>query len=316
MRILANDGISKTGKEMLEAAGYTIDTEHRPQDQLAQAINDGGYEILLVRSATKVDNVLMDACPGLKMVGRGGVGLDNVDKYHAKNNGIIVFNTPEASSRSVAELVVGSMFTLSRSLHDSARNLTQDDFGKLKKKYSNGIELRGKSIGIIGFGRIGQELASYAIAMGMDVFAVDLEDKEVIIPVEIYNKVIEVPVMVRKNFDVVRYCDFVSVHIPKQPNGDSAITYGDIELMKDGVIIINTSRGGVVNEDDLLDALETGKVAAAALDVFEDEPKPNPALLNHPKIFATPHIGAATVEAQYRIGTEIADIITAVYGTK
>ena len=316
MRILANDGISEKGKEMLEQAGYQVDTEHRPADRLAAAINEGEFEILIVRSATQVDEELIDSCPGLKMVLRGGVGLDNVDVYYAEANGIAVANTPKASSRSVAELVVANMFALSRGLHDSARNLGTGDFGQLKKKYSKGTELRGKTLGIVGFGRIGQELASYAMAIGMNVFAIDLEEREVNVEIDILNRTIEVPVLVRTRMDILRYCDFVSVHIPKQENGDSAISYGEIEMMKDGVVIINTSRGGVVNEDDLLDALGTGKVAAAALDVFEDEPKPNPELLNHPRILATPHIGAATLEAQDRIGEELADIIVSAFGAQ
>lgn len=315
MRILANDGISEAAKEILEKSGYYVDERHRPQNELAQAINEGEFEILLVRSATQVDSEIIDACPGLKMVGRGGVGVDNIDVYYAESSGIKVFNTPKASSRSVAELVVANMFALSRSLHDSARNLKEGEFNTLKKKYSKGTELRGKALGIVGFGRIGQEIASYALGLGMDIFAVDVEDREVVVNVNILNRTLEVPIMVSSNFNVLRYCDFVSVHIPKQENGDSAISYGEIEAMKDGVVIINTSRGGVVNEEDLLDALSTGKVYAAALDVFEDEPNPNPELLNHPRILATPHIGAATVEAQDRIGHEIVETIVSTFGT-
>lgn len=315
MRILANDGISEDGKFILEHAGYEVSTEKIPQDLLIKGINDGKFDILVVRSATQVTEEVLQGCPNLKLVVRAGVGLDNVDVLAAESLGIKVANTPAASSQSVAELVMGQMFALARGLHDSSRNLGYDDFNDLKKKYSKGIELKGKTLGIIGFGRIGQSLAAYALGIGMDILAFDVEERETTIPVKLYSSTHEVPVIVRTDMKgMLRYCDFVSVHIPKAENGDSVINAEELKWMKNGVILINAARGGVINEEDLIDALESGKVAAAGLDVFEDEPNPNEILLKHRNIIATPHIGAATVEAQDRIGNELANLILKEFG--
>lgn len=316
MRVLANDGITESGKAMLEEAGYTVSTQHHAQDDLAFKLNEGLYDILLVRSATKVTSDVIDACPNLKMIGRGGVGTDNIDTDHARANGIKVFNTPAASSDSVAELVIGQMFAVSRYLHESAEKMRTEDFKKLKKAYSEGTELRGKTIGIIGFGRIGRSLASYALGLGMNVLAVDIEERQAGIILQIADQFVTVGVEVTTDMhSVLPLCDFVSVHMPLQDNGDSVITSNEINLMKDGVVVINAARGGVINESDLIDALNSGKIAAAALDVFEDEPNPDKRLLSHPRIFATPHVGAGTLEAQERIGTELATIIKDHYGT-
>lgn len=315
MRILANDGISEDGKFILENAGYVVSTQKAPQDQLIEVINEQGFEILIVRSATKVTEEVLDACPGLKLVVRAGVGLDNVDVLAAEKNGIKVANTPASSSQSVAELVMGHMFALARGVHDSARNLGYDDFNHLKKKYSSGVELRGKTLGIIGFGRIGKALASYAFGIGMDVLAFDIEEHETEVELTLGYTTTKIPVIVRDDLKgMLRYCDFVSVHIPKAENGDSVINAEEISWMKDGVIVINAARGGVINEDDLIDALESGKIAACGLDVFEDEPNPNELLLKHRNILPTPHIGAATVEAQDRIGNELANLILDEFG--
>ena len=315
MRILANDGISSDGKFILEAAGYTVSTEKVSQDLLARAINEDKYDILIIRSATQADEELLSSCPNLKLVVRAGVGLDNVDLLAAKEYGIKVKNTPAASSQSVAELVMGQMFALARGLHDSARNIGYDEFDYLKKKYSKGIELRGKTLGIIGFGRIGRSLAGYAAGIGMDILPFDIEETETTIEIDVLGTTHEFPCFVRNDLrGMLRYCDFVSVHIPKTENGDSVINATELGWMKDGVILVNAARGGVVNEDDLIDALESGKVAAAGLDVFEDEPNPNELLLKHRNILPTPHIGAATVEAQDRIGNELANLILEEFG--
>lgn len=302
MKILANDGISSDAKKQLEENGYTVVTEKVNQEVLATKINEENYEGILVRSATKIRKDIIDACPGIKFIGRGGVGLDNIDVDYAREKGIFVFNTPASSSVSVAELVMGSMFAISRFIGNSAKNIDSVDFNKLKKDYSSGVELRGKTLGIIGFGRIGQSLASYAIGVGMNVLAVDIESKKVTIS----SNEIEVKTNID---DILPICDYISLHVPKQSNGNSVITKREFEMMKDGVRIINTSRGGVINELDLIEYLNNGKVSAAALDVFENEPNPLRELLIHPNILATPHIGAATQEAQDRIGQEIVDII-------
>ena len=315
MRILANDGISTDAKKQLEERGFTVITEKVSGEDLITKINEENYEGILVRSATKIRKDIIDACPNIKFVGRGGVGVDNIDVEYAREKGIFVFNTPASSSQSVAELVIGNMFAISRFIGKSARNIQNGDFNKLKKEYGSGVELRGKTLGIIGFGRIGQTLASYAIGIGMDVVAIDIEEKTVGISASTEKYKLSTYIDVKTNInDILPICDYISLHVPKQSNGNSVIGRNEFELMKDGVRIINTSRGGVVNELELIEYLNNGKVSAAALDVFENEPNPNSELLNHPKIACTPHIGAATVEAQDRIGSELAELIIAEFG--
>ena len=325
MKILANDGISEEGKLALENAGYTVVTEKVDQSDLINKINEENYEIVLVRSATKIKEDIIDDCPNLKLIGRGGVGMDNISVSYAREKGIKVINTPASSSQSVAELVIGQMFSLSRSLYDSSRNMDKEDFNYLKKKYANGIELRGKTLGIIGFGRIGQAVASYAIGMGMQVLAVDIEEKTETIQIElpwttsdgqdVFNK-IGIKIKTTTSIDeLLPKCDFISVHVPKQENGNSVINEREFNLMKKGTILVNAARGGVINEDDLLVTLDNGQVSGIALDVFENEPNPNKELLNHPRIAVTPHIGAATLEAQDRIGLELAELIKEEFGT-
>jgi len=313
MKILANDGISKLGQTLLENAGFTVITEKVNQEDLIDAVNNENYEAVLVRSATTVRKEVIDACPGLKLVGRGGVGMDNIDVAYAREKGVTVINTPAASSQSVAELVMGQLFAISRSLNDSFKNLDDSNFEALKKKYAKGVELRGKTIGIIGFGRIGQSVASYALGCGMNVVAVDHSDNTRNIKVEIGNgHEVVVPISpVTDMHEILGKCDYFSLHIPKQIDGSAVFTAKEFAQMKDGVRIVNAARGGVVNETDLLEALNSGKVAACGLDVFENEPTPMSALLSHEKIACTPHIGAATLEAQDRIGSELAELIIA-----
>lgn len=310
MRILANDGISNDAKNQLEERGFTVITEKVNQEDLITKINEENYEGILVRSATKIRKDIIDACPNIKFVGRGGVGVDNIDVEYAREKGIFIFNTPASSSQSVAELVIGNMFAISRFIGKSSKNIENGDFNKLKKEYGSGVELRGKTLGIIGFGRIGQTLASYAIGIGMNVVAIDIEEKTVGISASTDKYKLSTYVDVKTNInDILPICDYISLHVPKQSNGNSVIGRNEFELMKDGVRIINTSRGGVVNELELIEYLNNGKVAGAALDVFENEPNPMKELLSHPNILSTPHIGAATNEAQDRIGQEIVDII-------
>lgn len=314
MKVLANDGISPEGQEALEQSGFEVSTETIPQDQLIAKINEVGYAAILVRSATTVRKDLIDACPSIKVIGRGGVGMDNIDVDYARSKGINVINTPGASSQSVAELVIGSLFSLSRSTFHSNRAMPASgdkDFEVLKKKYAKGQELRGKQIGIVGFGKIGQAVASYALGVGMKVRAIDLFVESAEIPVVIQGHgAVKIHVETVKSLDeVIGELDYISLHVPKQENGAAVIGAAEFSKMKDGVILVNAARGGVIDESALIQALDSGKVRAAALDVFENEPSPRKDLLVHEKISSTPHIGAATTEAQTRIGLELAEQI-------
>lgn len=312
MKILANDGISDLGKSLIEAAGHEISTAKVAQEELAKTINEEGFDAVLVRSATTVRKEVIDACPGLKLIGRGGVGMDNIDVSYAREKGLTVINTPASSSQSVAELVMGQMLSISRFLNDSFKNIENGDFSALKKNFAKGVELRGKTLGIIGFGRIGQSLAAYALGVGMKVVAIERKARIQPITLKIAGQSIEVPVKVVANLaDVIGQLDYISIHVPKQPDGASVIGAAEFKLMKKGVRLVNTARGGVIEETALLEALDNGTVAAAALDVYENEPTPLKALLAHPRIACTPHIGAATLEAQDRIGEELAELIIA-----
>lgn len=310
--ILANDGIDATGKEMLEKAGFTVITEKVDQAKLAEEINAKNYIALTVRSATQVRKELIDACPNLKVIGRGGVGMDNIDVDYARSKGMQVINTPAASSNSVAELVFAHAFSAVRFLYDSNRRMPVEGdtkFETLKKNYSKGTELRGKTFGIVGFGRIGQTVAKMALGLGMQVKAYDPFVKEASIAIEIAG-LAEAPVVTIKTVsleDVLQHSDLLTMHVP----GGKLITGKEIEMMKKGVIIINTSRGGVVHEDDLIEGLNANRISHAGLDVFTGEPTPFEGILKHPKISLTPHIGAATNEAQERIGVELAEKLIA-----
>ena len=318
MKILANDGISLVGKEQLESAGFTVITDKVAQENLASAVNEQGIEMILVRSATTVRKEVIDQCPNLKLIGRGGVGMDNIDVAYAREKGITVINTPASSSQSVAELVMGHLFSLSRFLHDSFKNMETGDFSTLKKNYAKGVELRGKTLGIIGLGRIGQSLASYALGAGMDVIAIDQYSTPVNISVPLgLNNKIDIEITPTTDLkSVLGNLDYISIHVPKQADGSAVIRSAEFTLMKKGVRIVNAARGGVIDEIDLIEALNNGTVAGIALDVYENEPNPKKELISHPKIACTPHIGAATNEAQDRIGEELAQLIIAQFGPK
>jgi len=311
MKILANDGISKSGITVLEKAGFEVLTVHVAQEQLENYINEHKVEVLLVRSATKVRKDIIDNCPSLKIIGRGGVGMDNIDVDYARSKGIEVINTPAASSASVAELVFAHLFGGVRFLHDSNRNMPLDGdtkFKELKKNYGGGRELRGKTLGIIGFGRIGREVAKIALGCGMKVIASDREIGEVDITLDFYDKqTITLKIKTEPVSELIKHSDFITLHVPSQ-NG-YLIGKEEISQMKNGVGIVNAARGGVLNEKALLEALEDGKISFAALDVFEEEPTPSVKVLMNERISLTPHIGAATNEAQDRIGTELAEQI-------
>ncbi len=312
MNILANDGIHPAGQKALEAAGHSLWTEFIEPQNLVAFINDNAIDGLLVRSATKVREPLIDACPNLGFIIRGGVGMDNIDVAYARDNGKEVRNTPAASSQSVAELVMGHLFALSRSLHDSNRRMPVEgveQFKTLKKSYGKGRELRGMTLAIVGFGRIGQSLAQYALGCGMHVIGVDQQSGVKRIDVAIGNQSVSVEVPVMTLNEALPLADAISLHIPAQADGKAVI--GPIEMgkMKKGVILLNAARGGVVDEDALLEALDSGQVSGAGVDVFVGEPKPRIDLMRHAGISLSPHIGAATGEAQERIGLEIASIV-------
>ena len=306
-KILANDGIDAKAKELLEKAGFTVVTEKVAQDQLTNAINTENYVALTVRSATKVRKDLIDACPTLKVIGRGGVGMDNIDVDYARAKGLQVINTPAASSHSVAELVFAHFFGLVRFLHDSNRKMPlsgDTEFDVLKKKYAKGVELKGKTLGIIGFGRIGQEVAKIGLGIGMKVIAHDPFLTEAMIEIDIHGvSPVRVKIQTLAMDKILEEADFLTLHVPS----GKVIGAKEFASMKNGVCIVNAARGGVIDEQELLNALNSGKVAHAALDVFENEPNPMKNLLLHEKISLTPHIGAATEEAQERIGIELAE---------
>jgi D-3-phosphoglycerate dehydrogenase len=308
-RILANDGIDPQGKALLEKAGFTVVTEKVSPDKLVAELNAHRYVGITVRSATQVRKEVIDACPHLRLIGRGGVGMDNIDVDYARSKNLFVVNTPAASSHSVAELVFAHLFTLVRSLHDSNRLMPKEgntQFEVLKKKYAKGIELKGKTIGIIGFGRIGQAVGKIALGCGMKVEAYDPFLTEAILPLDIHGAgKIEVKINTVSLEHVLKHSDFITLHVP----GGKLITRKELELMKKGVILVNASRGGVIDEKDLIAALNSGHVAKAGLDVFEHEPTPSQDILSHPGISLSPHIGAATEEAQERIGIELAELI-------
>lgn len=315
MKVLANDGISPSGKAKLESAGFTVITESVAQSDLATFINSNEVVALLVRSATTVRKDLIDACPGLRFIGRGGVGMDNIDVAYAREVGRTVANTPASSSQSVAELVMGHLFSLARSTYDANKSMPvsgSSEFKALKKKYGKGFELRGKTLGVIGFGRIGKSVATYALGAGMKVICHDVFDVDTKVKFSIQGfGDVEVEVQKADLDTVLRESDAISIHIPKQGDGSAVIGERELDMMKKGSILVNAARGGVVDEDALIAALNSGHLAGAALDVFENEPTPREDLLKHEKIATTPHIGAATVEAQDRIGVELADLIIA-----
>ena len=298
MRILVTDGMDKSAIAALTAQGHEVVEQFYEPDQLGAALRD--FDVAVVRSKTKVRANHIDEAKGsrLKLIIRGGVGVDNIDVKYAEANGIKVMNTPRASSQSVAELAMAHMFSCSRYISVAGATMREDKWEK--KAYGKGIELCGKTLGIVGYGRIGQALGKMAKAIGMDVIAFD------IFHIPGIEEQLGVPYV--EMDELLAKSDFISVHAPAV-DGGALINADSIAKMKDGVVIINTSRGSNVDEDALLAALASGKVRAAGLDVFAEEPAKTRALYNHPMVSCTPHIGAATVEAQKRIGAEIVSII-------
>jgi D-3-phosphoglycerate dehydrogenase len=309
IKILANDGIDPAGKQLLEGAGFIVDTVNIPQDELPARLNE--YDAITVRSATKVRKALLDACPNIKLVGRGGVGVDNIDVDYAKEKGVAVFNTPASSSRSVAELVFGHLFSGVRFLQDSNRKMPVEGntkFNDLKKAYAKGIELGGKTIGILGFGRIGREVAKMALGLGMDVLAYDLYPFNPELELELGGGIkVKAAVKTATLEEVIKTADFITLHTPfiDKP----ILGAEELAQVKKGVGLVNCSRGGLIDELALIEALNSGQVSFAGLDVYDNEPTPRAGVISHPKISLTPHIGAATNEAQERIGVELANLI-------
>ena len=314
MKILANDGISANGVEELEAAGFEVSTATVAQEQLENYINNESIVALLVRSATKVRKDLIDACPSLKIIGRGGVGMDNIDVEYARDKGLHVINTPAASSESVAELVFAHLFSGVRFLYDSNRNMPLDGDSKfkvLKKAYAKGTELRGKTLGVIGFGRIGQATAKIGLGLGMKVIAHDpfMEKASVTVPF-FDGQSLTFDIYIESKETVLKEADFLSLHVPAQK--EFVIGATEIELMKDGAGLVNAARGGVVDEVAMVEALKSGKLGFAGVDTFENEPTPAVQVLMTPNVSLTPHIGAATNQAQKRIGSELATQIISI----
>ena len=314
MKVLANDGLDQSGIDGLQKAGFEVITAKVPQEELINYINENQVRTLLVRSATKVRKDIIDACPSLKIIGRGGVGMDNIDVEYAREKGINVINTPAASSASVADLVFAHLFSGCRFLTDSNRKMPVEGdskFAELKKAYTKGVELRGKTIGIIGFGRIGQEVAKMALGLGMRVLAVDNFAEKATVKVEFFNgQSVDFEIKTQSKEEVLKEADFVTLHVPAQK--EFVIGQKEFDLMKNGAALVNCARGGVVDEEALLKALDSGKLAFAGLDVFINEPTPAKSILSHPKISLTPHTGASTNEAQDRIGISLAEQIISI----
>lgn len=312
MKVLANDGISKTGEQALKEAGIEVLPNRVAQDHVINFINENNVDVLLVRSATKVKQDLIDACPGLKIIGRGGIGMDNIDVDYAKNKGIKVINTPTASSKSVAELVFGHFFALARFLHESNRLMPlegETHFNAMKKSFSNAYELSGKTLGVIGFGSIGQEVVKMGIALGMKIKVLTKNPKTKKLTLDFFDgQSLDFEISSTNDMDsFLKDTDFISINTPK--TNEYIIDTPQFEKMKDGVYIVNTARGGVINEVTLIDFIESGKVAGAALDVFENEPNPELPLLMNPALSLSPHVGGNTVDAQEKIGAELAEQI-------
>ena len=309
--ILINDGISDLGKQALIKYNFKIIDQHIEQKELIEFINENSISAILVRSATEIRKNIIDSCPSIKLIGRGGVGMDNIDVEYAKKKNIHVINTPGASSLSVAELVFSHFFSMARQLYHSNRTMPLEgdlNFKKLKKNYAKGIELKGKQLGIIGFGKIGQEVAKIGLGLGMHILFYDTYIEKQKITLEFYDQTTVDFTLKRTNFnDLLKKSDMITIHVPKQKQ--PLITTKEFKLMKDTALIVNTARGGVINEPDLMNALNNRKIKCAGLDVYENEPTPKMSILMNEYISLSPHIGAATKEAQERIGMELAEQI-------
>ncbi|HCR78065.1 MAG TPA: 3-phosphoglycerate dehydrogenase, partial [Chryseobacterium sp.] len=298
--------------QALKDAGIEVLDNRVAQDHVINFINENNVDVLLVRSATKVRQDLIDACPSLKIIGRGGIGMDNIDVEYAIDKGIYIINTPTASSKSVAELVFAHFFSLARFLHESNRLMPlegETHFNAMKKSFSKAYELSGKTLGVIGFGSIGQEVVKMGISLGMNVKVLTRKPKTKVLSLEFFDgQTVNFELTSTNDMDeFLKDADFISLNTPK--TNEYIIDTPQFEKMKDGVYIVNTARGGVMNEVSLIDFIESGKVAGAALDVFEKEPTPEVLLLMNPSLSLSPHVGGNTVDAQEKIGLELAEQI-------
>ncbi len=295
MKILICDKTEKEYIEQMRAAGLTVDVRDdiTPEELMTVLPN---YEGMVVRSRTKVRQPLIDVCPNLKVIVRGGAGLDTIDHEYAKSKGIMVMNTPLANTASVAELAIGYMLMMARSLYQATASMKAE---KWDKKNFNGDEIGGKTLGLIGVGNIGKEVAKRASVMGMTVLAYDPYVKEI------------AGIKLVTLDELLAQADYISLHLPKTKESSNMIGAEQFNKMKNGVRIVNCARGGIVNEDALYEALTNGKVACAALDVFNEEPPTDWKLLKLDNVIASPHIGAATKEAQGRVGAEVAEKLIA-----
>lgn len=315
MKVLANDGISESGKNALLEVGIEFVEAKVSQEQLIDFINENKIDVLLVRSATKVRKDIIDACSSLKIIGRGGVGMDNIDVEYAIEKGLYVINTPNASSRSVAEMVFAHFFSLARFLHESNRLMPLEGdthFSAMKKSFSKAHELEGKNLGVIGFGEIGKEVIKIGISLGMKVKVLTRKPKTEKISLSFFDgQSINFDISSTQDWDeFLNDTQFISINTPKTT--EYIIDAPQFEKMQDGIFIVNTARGGVLNEVELLKAIESGKVSGAALDVFENEPSPELPLLMNPNLSLSPHLGGNTLDAQEKIGTELANQIIAI----
>lgn len=309
IKVLANDGISKSGADALAKAGIELLDAKVSQEHLTAYINENNINVLLVRSATKVSRELIDGCPGLQIIGRGGVGMDNIDVEYAIDKGIYIINTPKASSRSVAEMVFAHFFSLARFLHESNRLMPlegETHFSAMKKSFSKAIELEGKTLGVIGFGGIGQEVVKMGISLGMKIKVFTRNIKTETLSLNFYDgQSVSFQITTGNDWDeFLTDTDFISINTPKSDG--YILDTPQFLKMKDGVFIVNTARGGVLNEVALIDFIDNGKIAGAALDVFESEPTPELPLLMNPNLSLSPHLGGNTVDAQEKIGAELA----------
>lgn len=297
IKVLANDGIEKSAQEALEAKGFAVDTNHYEGDELIAKLKE--TNAIVIRSATKLTAPIFEGIAGgsLKLAIRAGVGIDNIDIPAGEKAGVTVTNTPAASSDSVAELALAHMFAIAR--HVAVANVSMRE-GKWEKKNYTGIELAGKTLGLVGFGRIARSLAKKAQALGMKIIYTDI--------VGAINDVDGCTFMSLE--EVLKNADFISLHIPFDKKKGATIGKAQFAMMKDGAYLVNCARGGVVDEAALIEALDSGKIAGAGVDVFEKEPTENMTLVNHPKVSVTPHIGASTKEAQKRIGAEVVELIS------
>ena len=297
VKVLITDGIEKSAATALREKGYELVEKSCTPDELKQEVQD--CDVIIIRSATKITKEVIDAMKltgRMSLIVRAGVGVDNIDVAYAQKNGIAVCNTPCASSLAVAELTVGHMFALARKIYYANESMRS---GRWEKKKLEGVELAGKTLGLIGFGHIAKEVARLAGLLGMKVIYHTRSGKK-----EGYDQFEYVSMD-----ELLKRSDFISLHIPYDKVKGAVIGEKEFEMMKDGVFLVNCARGGVVNEDALLSALDSGKVAAAAVDVFEEEPTHNERLCAHERVCLTPHIGASTAEAQQKIGAEIVSIV-------